>query len=611
MKKFKSMFQKKSIKYPAIAIGLALLVVISNLYLQWSQNSYSTELMINFAFSWHTEKFLLGCMVLAIFLLFLCSAAGSIIFGGLAYAISIGILGFADAQKMYYRTEPIYPDDLKMITEFGLLKEMIGTGPFLITLALGLFGVGLLIWALYRSRLLSRSKQILRCSGLLVSVLLLVYISYFNSPNNLLRKAFDRTAYWIPYSQTMNYYNNGFIGGFLYNLNVEAMEEPKGYSKETIETITNKYSKQVQEKTDTSEEQPNIVFVMSESFSNPLALNGITANKDPLSKYHSIADQTYSGQMLSQNYGGGTANIEFEALTSFSMALLNSQLTTPYTMLVPKMKEFPSIVSLLNSQKYQTTAIHPYNTSMYKRKDVYSVFGFDQFISENTMNYTDKIENNPYISDESAYKEVLDILKEEDNPQFVHLVTMQTHMPYSSKYTQSEYISNDQDNPQSINNYMQDIAYSSEALKSFITSLEQVNRRTLVVFWGDHLPSIYSDEVKENNDEVAMHLTEFLMYDTQNQLTMKKTHDAVTSPFYFAPSLFEQSGLAMPAFYQLVTAVKAELPAFEKGFDYKNGQWSKTVSLNKAQEEVYEDYQLIQYDIVAGKQYSLATDFFQ
>ncbi|NSN53402.1 sulfatase-like hydrolase/transferase, partial [Enterococcus faecalis] len=174
--------------------------------------------------------------------------------------------------------------------------------------------------------------------------------------------------------------NTGFIGGFLYNLKVEAMDQPKGYSKEAISEITQKYQKLAEAKTVPSNEQPNIVFVMSESFSNPDHLKGLSIIGNPLADYQQIADKTYSGQMLSQNYGGGTANIEFEALTSFSMELMNAQMTTPYTMMIPKMTELPSIVSLLKEQKYQTTAIHPYNTSMYKRKDVYKILGFDQFI---------------------------------------------------------------------------------------------------------------------------------------------------------------------------------------------------------------------------------------
>lgn len=610
VKKKIQIFKKKSVHYPLIVIGLLLLVVISNLYLQWCQNELSTDLMLKFAFSWHTEKFILGCLVLLVFLLFLISLAGSFLLGSVLYAITIAILGFADYQKMFYRTEPIYPDDLKMITEFGLLREMIGTVPFIVIVLIAAIALVFFCRAIYKSRLLSKKMQIVRVTGLIVTIGLLVYISDFNNPNNLLRKQYDKTALWIPYSQKMNYYNTGFMGGFLFNLKVEAMDEPDNYSKKTITEITEKYNKQVTAIKDAEEEQPNIIFVMSESFSDPQHLAGVTANKNPLKDYYEVADKTYSGQMLSQNYGGGTANIEFEALTSFSMELFNPQMTTPYTMLVPKMDEVPSIVSLLKNQDYRATAIHPYNTSMYKRKDVYNVLGFDQFISEDTMKYKEKLQNNPYISDQSAYKEVLDLLKDDQQPQFVHLVTMQTHMPYSDKYTNIEYSSQGQGNKTAIDSYMQDIAYSSAALKEFTEELKNVKRRTLVVFWGDHLPSIYSDEIKEMNDEVMMHQTEFLMYDTQGSLREQKTQDAISSPFYFAPTLFDQSDLQMTGFYQLLSQLEKQVPAFEKSFYYTNGNWNKTLKLNKEQEELYEDYRMIQYDIVSGEQYSLKKDFF-
>lgn len=79
----------------------------------------------------------------------------------------------------------------------------------------------------------------------------------------------------------MNYYNTGFIGGFLYNLKVEAMDQPKGYSKEAISEITQKYQKLAEAKTLPSNEQPNIVFVMSESFSNPDHLKGLSIIGNP------------------------------------------------------------------------------------------------------------------------------------------------------------------------------------------------------------------------------------------------------------------------------------------------------------------------------------------
>ncbi|NTK06729.1 LTA synthase family protein [Enterococcus faecium] len=606
--------QKKILKGTATIISIFFLVVFSNLFLQWCQNDLSVDLALKFAFSWHTEKFFLACLVLLIILIFLIALAGSVPLGSLTYVVTIGVLGFANYMKMSYRQEPIYPDDLKMITEIGLLKDMTGTMLFTVILAAAGTVLGLFCWYMFRSLKKGRRFQLIRLTTLLVAIGLLGYISNFNNPDNLLRKAYNKTALWIPYSQKMNYYNTGFIGGFLYNLKVEPMDEPEGYSKAKIKEITEKYQKLADEKNKAVEEEsPNIVFVMSESFSDPSRLNGVEVSGEPLADYYEVADQTYSGNMLSQNYGGGTANIEFEALTGFSMALFNAQLTTPYTMLVPKMDQLPSIVSALNAQSYQTTAIHPYNTSMYKREDVYQTLGFDQFISERTMTYTDTIENNPYISDESAYKEVMTLLKEEKAPQFIHLVTMQTHMPYNGKYDRLGYSAEilDGSGTLDLENYLQDISYSSAALKQFTEELKNLSRRTLVVFWGDHLPGIYSDTIQAKNDKQTLHETQFLMFDSKGKLEKQTTQDAITSPFYFAANLMEQTNQTTNGFYQLLLSLEQELPAFERELYYQNGQWYKEAQFNRSQQEIYDEYQLIQYDIVAGKQYSLADGFFE
>ncbi|EOH59286.1 LTA synthase family protein [Enterococcus mundtii] len=606
--------QQKILRITTLGVVTVLVILISNLYLQWCQNNLSVDLALKFAFSWHTEKFLLACFVLLTVFLFMVAFAGSYLFGLLFYLVSIGILGFANYLKMSYRQEPIYPDDLKMITEFNLLKDMTGTPIFIGLILLAILAFGGVVWAIVRSFKKDRTFQIYRILTLIMTVAMMGYFSNFNNPNNLLRKAYNQTALWIPYSQKMNYYNTGFIGGFLYNLKVEPMERPEGYSKEKINEITEKYQAIADEKNQTaSDEQPNIIYVMSESFSDPSHLNGVTVTGDPLADYREVANQTYSGRMLSQNYGGGTANIEFEALTGLSMALFNGQMTTPYTMLVPKLDQLPSLVSTLNAQNYRTTAIHPYNTSMYKREDVYQTLGFDSFISEGNMTYTDTIDNNPYISDESAYKEILDLLKDEQTPQFVHLVTMQTHMPYAGKYSQLDFSATTEDDTgtDTLNNYLQDIAYSSQALKAFTEALKDTPRRTLVVFWGDHLPGIYSDEIKNKNEKQALHQTEFLMFDTAGELEKGETNDAVTSPFYFAANLLEQTNQKTTGFYQLLLEMESAIPAFERELYFQNGQWGKEAQLNQAQEEVYEAYRLIQYDLVSGEQYSLDAGFYE
>lgn len=595
-------------------IGVIILVIASNLYLQMCQNDLSSSLAVKFAFSWHVQKFFLGCFVLLLILLLLISVCGSFLTGSLLYSFAVAVLGFANYLKMAYREEPIYPDDLKMITEVGLLKEMAGTGPFFLILFFAAVVLGFAVYQFIRSLKLRKKVQGLRIVCALLCTASLAYISDFNNPDNLLRQAYNKTALWIPYSQKMNYYNVGFVGGFLYNLNVEAMEKPEGYSEEAVNKIVSKYQKMADETNKSAEEEkPNIIYIMSESFSDPARLAGITVEGEPLKDYYAMANQTYSGLMLSQNYGGGTANIEFEALTSFSMEPLNAQMTTPYTMLVSNLDELPSLVSVLKNRGYDATAIHPWNTSMYKRQDVYRIMGFDDFLDQDTMKHTDTIDKNQYISDASAYQEIMDILEKGDQPQFVHLVTMQTHMPYARKYSTIDYSATGNDNSDALNNYLQDVAYSSEALKSFLEGLKDVERRTLVVFWGDHLPGIYSQEIQDKNQGSTLHETQFLMYDSAGELAKKDTSDAVTSPFYYAPNLMSQTNQATTGFYELLLELEEAMPAFEKELYYndKSNQWFQQAKLTNDQKKLYEEYQMIQYDILSGKQYSLKTNFFE
>ena len=78
-----------------------------------------------------------------------------------------------------------------------------------------------------QKRLHQNLKEVkgLRIGLFALSSLSLIYIYSFNTPGNLVKAAYNDHAYWIPYSQEMNYYNNGFVGGFLYNLNVTPMEK--------------------------------------------------------------------------------------------------------------------------------------------------------------------------------------------------------------------------------------------------------------------------------------------------------------------------------------------------------------------------------------------------
>ena len=169
----------------------------------------------------------------------------------------------------------------------------------------------------------------------------------------------------------------------------------------------------------------------------------------------------------------------------------------------------------------------------------------------------------------------------------------------------------DNANTNAIANYLQDVAYSSAALQHFTEAVKQLPRRTLIVFWGDHLPGIYSDTIQKANSGTTLHETQFLMFDSAGKLANSQQHDAITSPFYFAPNLFSQAGLKLSPYYEMLLQLAHTLPAFEKNMYLNQGTWQKNLTLTGAAKTTYEDYRLIQYDILAGKQYSLKTDFFK
>lgn len=578
-----------------------VIVFLTHVHFQLSQNGYSFSLVYKFITSWHTEKFLLGTFVLLLIDLLLITFSGSFLYGNLVYLIVMTVAPIVNFYKMKYRMEPLYPEDVKMIFEFGMFKDIVGLPLMIVIIVISLSLVGLLGYSFYRTRKQNRIMLVVRASFAALSLISLLYVGQFNRPNNQFKKAYSRTSLWIPYSQKMNYYNVGFVGGFLYNLAVDPMERPEGYTNKKVDTIVDKYNSLAMEKNKKKnlDEKPHIIYVMSESFSDPNRLKGVKVSPDPLKAYREVAKRSQvSGQMLSQGYGGGTANIEFEALTGFSMAELNPQLNTPYTMLLPKKEKFPSIVSNLNKQGYKTTAIHPYNTSMYKRNQVYDVLGFNQFISEKEMKHQKKIENNDYISDESAFEEILMLLNKTKEPQFIHLVTMQTHMPYNQKYQDPDFESNLGDYTDSLNNYAQDLSYTSKSLARFIKKLEKMERPVSLVFWGDHLPSFYPEQVEKSNNEETLHQSEYFIMNTKE---LALTEHQLMSPFYFQAQLTHQNGVKATGFTELLLDLQSVLPAFEKGLYYQNHEWHQTVSLNKKEQEIYEAYQMIQYDQVAGK----------
>ena len=597
-------------------VSLILTVVIIQMFLQYTLD-ITLSVINNRGVIPARGTLIVSTSVLLILGSWLWALMGDVMLANVLLIFVGGIMGVVNLEKTRQRTEPLYPSDFEMITASKSLLGMVPWQTVAAGFAFALFG-GVVIYFLIRRNVRRQTPKLSkknRLAMLLVTSIGVLYIGQFQQPGNLVKLAYEKKNDWIPWSQLDNYHVNGFVAGFLYNLPSDPMEKPAYYSAGKIDELRAKYqviADEINAGRDKTEPDVNIIFVMNESFSDPLELDGLDLGMDPIPFVRALADNSYSGEMLSTGYGGGTANIEFEALSTFSMEPFEANITTPYTQFLSSIEQFPSVVSRLKDAGYATTAIHPFNTTMYKRKENYKVLGFDSFIYDATMSsVTERIDTNPYISDKSAYEEVLQKMAETPETDFIHLVTMQNHAPYVNKYTAVPSYEESGIKDEEVRNYLQDLIYSDEAFELLMTQLADFEEPTVVVFWGDHQSSVFGESVYEENEVQNMHETPLRIL---SNFDSSYKDLGTISPIYFYTEVLEMTQTKLTPYDALLETLQSVLPAFEKSM-YLNGQTGEYVfsreDLPEETLEILSDYEQIQYDVLTGKRFSMENDFFE
>lgn len=412
----------------------------------------------------------------------------------------------------------------------------------------------------------------------------------------------------VAWNQVRNYDYNGFIVGFLYNWNKYDLAEPAGYSEEKITEIADEYNKEKAEedqtRTSLQDTDYNIVIVLNESFYDAEIIKSYYnyGDKDVTPNLHRITRKYPSGLMYSLDYGGGTANIEFEVLTGLSNYWAN---TVPYTDLLPKTGEVPSIANFAKENGYTTTAIHPFNGGMYKRNIALKNEGFDTFITETEMDFTehegDGNLSSQYINDRSAYNQVLKTLNDSSDKQLITLITMQNHTPYDEDIYQNlefripEYEEEDWWREWRIATYLQLMHKSDQYLGEFIDSLDHSDEKTVVLFFGDHSPGIF-DKVNYHEDKAVRDLSRMTPYfiyanfdlgDAERNLPM-------TTPNCLSNTLLNTLNVKKPSLDYLLDQVCTETPILTPNYWGDQAPFQSTALSN---------YELVNYDILGGKKY--------
>lgn len=570
--------------------------------------------------------FLFNAFIIWLCLVFIWAVCGRpILTAGIGFT-AITILTFIHIAKYNSRGYPLLPEDFQLASEASSLTKFVDMWSIArLIIAIVIVDALLFAFAHYcgsrfhlryrgnkRQNIFFRHLAVTRTIVLIASFATFMGATYFVRHNEGIRyEHIFLGTHFTAWNQNRNYDDNGFVLGFLYNFQKLSLGAPDGYSEERIANVKKKYqivaNSENKKRKKTSDDDVSIVVILNESFYDPsVKYQGKKFSDyykidggDVMPELHKLQKQTPSGLMYSLDYGGGTANIEFEALTSLTNFWTN---TVPYTALIPKAGTIPSVASMLKNQKYNTSAIHPFNGGMYKRNIALKNEGFDSFTTELEMDFTEHEGDSDYINDKSAYNQVIKSLTSTKKKQVIGLITMQNHTPYNgSTYerhdftvTPSKEISDTRKN--SIETYLQTLHESDKYLGEFIEDLKHVDKKVAVLFFGDHSAGLF-DIVNDNSDKEVRDLARVTPYFIwANYNAGLKTNDKLptTTPNCMVNTMFNRFKWQKNEFYYLVDDVCREQPILTATYlDGKEFELTNTL----------QDYQLLTYDILGGERY--------
>ena len=582
---------------------------------------------------WRVWSFVIGSPLVFLFNAFLMWLALIFVWGllgspiatmGVSWIVLI-IVTYIHINKYYSRQTPLLPEDFQLASQASTLTKFVDYGSIIRTfIAIALVIVLTVLcykFAAKRFHLIRdwKTEGFAQKHAVWMRILIVsLACGAFFICTDFVRHH-DGTRYedipilgthFTAWNQNRNYDDNGFILGFLYNFQKLELAEPDIYSREKIQAIKSEYDAEAEEENlnrkNPADDDVNVVVILNESFYDPSVEYGGVKFEDYYShkggeilpNLRKIQNKYPSGLMYSLDYGGGTANIEFETFTSLTNYWTD---TVPYTALIPKAGDIPSIAQMLKKSGYKTTAIHPFNGGMYKRNISLANEGFDEFITENEMDYKEHDGNSEYINDRSAYKQTLKVLKDSDEKQMIGLVTMQNHTPYNAEnYDKTDFEVTaediDEQKKSDIEIYYQSLHTSDKYLGEFISELDKMDKKVVVLFFGDHSAGLFDNVV--NNEDKAVRdlsrLTPYFVYSNYDSGFRGKKQLPTTTPNCMANTMLNGLRWQKDSLYYMVDKVCESEPILTSM--YLEG---REISMA----EVLDDYELVTYDILGGKKY--------
>ncbi|MBN2938884.1 MAG: LTA synthase family protein [Collinsella sp.] len=622
--------------HPLLGASIMLLLagVFATLGLEFSSNH---DLAWMYPLCLLLEWALIAFAMIGLFFLFQRRCGGAVVL-----AVALYVLGLAEYFVILFKSMPISPGDL---TALSTAAAVAGTGyTYTITsfcmLSLAFTVIAIQICTLAAQVAPKRQKGSWRglVLNLLIAIVCLGGIAAHTTLLDYYHTLYIQVYSWRPLE---SYYRQGFLPSFISGAQTIKPSKPEDYTVSGAKKLISEYAKEYDGNNQTGgssaarieatkqfdEEKPTVIAVMNETFSDLSIYQNMHADYQGPTYFKSIGDCLSRGRLYVSAYGGGTANTEFEFLTGNSMAYLGSGVY-PYT--TYDLTDTENLAAQFKSLGYHTTAMHPNHGTNWNRKNVYKDFGFDQFLTINDFQNAETLRG--MVTDKATYDKILELLDTNSNPQFIFDVTMQNHSGYDTgliPYDKQMSLNIDGEFNSNVNEYVSLIQQSDEALKYFLNKLSKLDRKVVVVFWGDHqpfFPDTYNDRWFTNEDDAThqerLWQTSYIIwanYDVAGNTQTSQEDDLSSN--YLSSELMKLIGAPLTDYQKAHLTLRQSLPALNSvGYEDSQGRWLLSSSksdeasndtIAAACEKARSDYHAMQYYMMFGDGKDIYTKHYQ
>ena len=562
-------------------------------------------------FTWkHYLVFVCGILIMQILYLFFYGLTGRGWISILIVTVLIGAIGITSHVKIVMRGDAFVPWDIYaagMAASIGSKYYFRITWQFIVGI-LYLLSIFMLIRVTATPPRKLKFQRFSMAGSAVLAGLLLSTTVLFNKP--FLKKANVSYALYPPLE---SYNVNGTLTAFVVNLNNLSAKGGSDNSPEAALDMQNRYvalaeNLPVDTRWVNPVKKPNVICIMSESYGDLRNIRDIDTSEPVMPFYDSLLSSTIHGKLCVSIFAGGTCNTEFEFLTGCSVSGLLAG-SSVYTFYVND--EMPSALPYIYRQNgYQTLAIHPFDREWWDRDEAYPLLGFDRFLSDE--DFTDPKIVRRYISDQSAFERIVSEYENRDldKPMFTFCVTMQNHADYSQEYDNMAYdihLQNMEKDYPYTEQYLSLLRESDDALKYLIEYFENVDEPTIIVFFGDHYPTLdngFYDELLGTDlntitaqESLPLYQVPYFVWANYN---IRCGNGGVKSPNFLGQNLLDLCGLPSPDARACLRVLDSRIGAinalavYDRFGDAVVGEQQLPDDIRT----LIEDYNFLQYDLI-------------